>query len=270
MMRKVALLFVILTAIILFAGSCKHQSVVDKFGLKFDTISVESTAQLVDSGASPHCKVSIQLIVFNGDKYRQLTDSLLRSGILQPDYLSLTSRSFTPREAVDTFIKRYAADYRDFYGGLLTDDATADDISNLTLSYQLKTQIEEGRDDVLCHISHVTKSEGNLITSYTIVNNIDMNKQRLLHIDDIFVPGYKNALNEAIQKSLENKVGIKGLANLRQAGYFVSTNVYAPDNFKLGRDYITFIYMPSEIADRQKGEVAVDVKYSDIKRILSK
>ena len=50
----------------------------------------------------------------------------------------------------------------------------------------------------------------------------------------------------------------------------MSTDVYAPNNFKLGDRYITFIYMPSEIADREKGEIAVDVKYSAIKSLLSK
>ena len=270
MMRKFPILCAILTTIILLAGSCKHQSVVEKLGLRFDTLHVESITQLVDSGASPHCQVSIDLIVVNGDEYRQLNDSLLRSGVLQPDYLSQTSRSFTPREALDSFAIRYAMDYRDFYGGLLTEDATENDIASLSLSYQLTTEIEEGRDDVLCHISHVQRNEGNLITSYTIVNNMDMAKRQLVHLDDVFVAGYQNGLNEAILKSLEDKTGIKGLKNLRQEGYFVSTDVYAPNNFKLGEDYITFIYMPSEIADREKGEIAVDVKYSAIKRLLSK
>ena len=270
MMRNFPILCAILTAIILLTGSCKHQSVVEKLGLRFDTIHVESTTMLVDSGASPHCQVNIDLIVVKGDEYRQLTDSLLRSGVLQPDYLSLTTRSFTPREALDTFLIRYASDYREFYGGLMTEDTTEANISSLTLSYQLTTEIEEGRDDVLCHISHVSKSEGNLTTNYTVVNNMDMAKQKLLHLDDIFVPGYQNGLNEAILKSLEDMTGIKGLNNLRQEGYFVSTDVYATNNFKLGDDYITFIYMPSEIADREKGEIAVNVKYAAIKRLLSK
>lgn len=270
MMRKIPILCAILTTIILLTGSCKHQSVVEKLGLQFDTIHIESTTQLVDSGVSPHCQVNIDLIVVKGDEYRQLTDSLLRSGVLQPDYLSLTSRSFTPREALDTFVIRYATDYREFYGGLLTEDATEADSACLSLTYQLTTEIEEGRDDVLCHISHVSRSEGDLTTSYTVVNNMDMAKRKLLHLDDVFVPGYQNGLNEAILKSLEAKTGIQGLNNLRQAGYFVSTDVYAPNNIKLGDDYITFIYMPSEIADREKGEVAVDVKYSAIKRLLNK
>ncbi len=268
-MRKVPILFAILSAIMLCAVSCKHTSVVEKLGLKFDTIHVEATTQLVDSGNSPQCSVSIDMITVQGDKYRALTDSLLRSGVLQPDYLSQTSHSFTPREAVDTFMKRYASDYREFYSGLYTADSTSVPASDLNIQYQLTTEIQEGRGDVLCHLSHVMKREGTVGTYYTLVSNMDMSQGKLVHLQDVFVPGYTNALNQAIQNRLEDKVGVKGLAQLRDAGYFVSTDVYATNNFILGRDHITFIYVPSEIADRAKGEVAIDVKYSTIKGILS-
>ena len=265
MMRKLPFIALMLLAILVLFGGCKRRSIITEMGLGFDTLRTDTTALLVDSTVSPRSTVHIELVTLRGDAYRQLTDSLLRSGVLQPDYLSLTTQSLTPKECVDSFMRHYVDDYREFYGNLFTEE---NDTSSLSIGYDLRTEIEEGRGDVLCHISHVTRREGKLSTTYTLVRNMDMKGNRILNMDDVFVAGYANALNEAIQNKLMDMAGVKSMNALREAGYFVNSEVYATSNFMLGEKKLSLIYVTGEIADRAKGEIRVDISYGDLKSIL--
>ena len=66
------------------------------------------------------------------------------------------------------------------------------------------------------------------------------------------------------------QTGCKTPEGLREAGFFVNIEAYAPNNFILGDKVITFVYVAGEIADRSKGEIQVEVKYSDVKDLLKR
>ena len=47
-------------------------------------------------------------------------------------------------------------------------------------------------------------------------------------------------------------------------------DVYAPDNFIIGDDDITFIYSPDEIASHAEGEIRVEISNDDLKPLMRK
>ena len=174
-------------------GSCHHKPTLQEMGVVLDTLSAEASAALwPDSTNSPQCHVSLELITFSNKEHSPLNDSLLRSGILSPEYLSLTPISLTPRQAVDSFISRYTSDYPEFYTGIYTDEGD----SAATIGYNLRTSIEEGRDSILTYKARITNRQGSLTTEYTRCVNIDLGGKRLLHLDDVFVPGATKGLEE--------------------------------------------------------------------------
>lgn len=249
----------------IFMSSCHHRPTMREMGIVLDTIQAESSSPLLDSLATPNCHVDINMIVFSNKEYSPLNDSLLRSGILSPEYLSLSTKHIPPRAAVDSFIKRYEADYHTFYRGIFTEEG---DSAQASIGYKLSTTIEEGKDSVLNYRAFITFRQGTVETSYTHCKNIDMGKLRILSLDDIFVHGYEKALSEVILNRLLKQSANKSLEDLHQAGFFINSEVYPTSNFILGEKAITFVYVAGEIADRSKGEIQVEIKNSDIKRLF--
>ena len=260
----------LLTAVLtlcLALGSCHHKPTLQEMGVVLDTLTAETNAALwPDSANSPQCQVSMELITFSNKEYSPLNDSLIRCGILSPEYLSLTTTPLTPRQAVDSFISRYTSDYREFYSGIYSDEGD----SAATIGYSLRTSIEEGRDSILAYKARIINRQGSISTEYTRCVNIDLGKKSLLKLEDVFVPGATKGLEEAITDKLVKQTDSKSVTGLREAGFFVNSDVYPTGNFILGDKSITFVYVAGEIADRDKGEIMVEVKYSDIRNLMKR
>ena len=248
--------------------SCHHKPTMSEMGVTLDTLSVKHTAQLVpDSAGSPCCSVDLSFITFTNPEHAAINDSILRSGILSPEYLSLKRAHISPKAAVDSFVKRYTADYRDYYSGIYTDEA---DSSVVTIGYTLDTDIMEGLDSVLVYKAHIANRQGDILTDYTKYLNISIKHKRILHLGNIFVHSYEDALSEAIVAQLMSQSGNKSIEQLHEAGFFVNTAPYATENFILGDNSITFVYVAGEIADRDKGEIQVELKYSTVNNLLKR
>lgn len=247
--------------------SCRHHPTMREMGIVLDTLKANGGVSLTDSVTQPRCTVDIELITITNEEYAPLCDSLLRSGILSPEYLSLTDRHIPPQEAVDSFIKRYCSDYRTFYSGLFTDEG---DTATASIGFKLRTDIREGRDSTLAYRAHITNRQGAVTTDYTVCRNLDLPRKRILQLEDIFVPGYEKGLSEVIAAQLMKQSANKSMAELHSAGFFNGIDVYPTSNFLLDNHAITFVYVAGEIADREKGEIQVEVKLSKVKHLLKR
>lgn len=266
-MKKCAILVIFSYVLVILSPSCHRPSAIKQLGIQFDTLHADTTAMLLDTVVSPKCEVSLDIITFQGERFASVNDSVLRSGVLPPDYLSLSSRRLTPREAIDSFVRRYVADYQSFYAGIFTDEQ---DTAALNTRLKVCTTVEDGCENVVSYLSKIRNEQGNLCNEYTVVKNIDMRTGRIVRLGDIFVPGYETGLNEAIVNQLGKQTTIKGIDHLRGAGFFVNSEVYATPNFILGPKSITFVYVEGEIADREKGQISVEVDYSQLKHIMKR
>ena len=266
-MRHQIKFVVILAAAVWTVSACRHKPTMREMGIVLDTLKAQTATPLTDSIPTPQCEVDLEVIVIANEEYAPVNDSLLRSGLLSPEYLSLTNKHITPKAAIDSFIRRYEADYKTFYSGIFTDES---DPQSASIGYTLRTSIEEGKDSCLCYKALVSNKQGTITTSYTLCRNIDLPRKRLLRLDDIFVHGYERGLSEAIAHQLMKQSANKSLQALRESGFFVNSDIYPTPNFILGDKSITFVYVAGEIADRSRGEIQVEVKYSDIKRLLKR
>lgn len=247
--------------------SCRHHPTMHEMGIVLDTLKATGGVSLTDSVSHPRCTVDIELITLANEEYAPLCDSLLRSGILSPEYLSLTDRHIPPREAVDSFVKRYCSDYRTFYTGLFTDEG---DTAAASIGFRLRTDIREGLDSTLAYRAHITNRQGAVTTEYTVCRNLYLPQKRILRLDDLFVPGYEKGLSEVIATQLMKQSANKSLSELHAAGFFSGIDVYPTNNFLLDNHAITFVYVAGEIADREKGEIQVEVKLSKVKHLLKR
>ncbi len=255
-------LFALLTMV-----GCKHKPTLQELGVRLDTLTIDTTAVLSDSASQAHCAVSMQLLMFANKEYASLNDSLLHADILSPEYLSLSGKHFTPREAVDSFITRYVNDYREFYSGIYADEANAE---MATIGFKVATSLEEGRDSTLNYLARISNRQGSITTDYRVCLNLDLNSKRILRLEDLFVHGAEKGLTDAIVAKLQKQASVNSLEALRQAGFFVNSDPYPTQNFILKDNSITFVYVTGEIADRSIGEIEVEVSFSDIKNLFKR
>ena len=97
--------------------------------------------------------------------------------------------------------------------------------------------------------------------------NIDNQTGKVLELNDVFVPGYETVLNEKLTQALLEKTDARDIGELRNRGYLYSMDMFAPENFVLGKENITFIYNAYEIASYSEGIIELALDYNDLEEI---
>lgn len=238
--------------------------------LVFDSVKIDSTQFLIEDTTGPRCHLKLCLTYAKGKNADLINDSLIRSGVLSPDFFSITDKHISVPEAVDSFVAKYMEDYKNFYGDLYKADKS--NSASYTCEYILGSAVSQDNPDYYTYVANVYNYMGGAHgSSLAIVRNINVKNGKIVTLKDLFVPGYERGLQDAIVKALcdEHKVkDVKALA--AKTTIFDGIDVYASDNFLIGKKSITFIYSPDEIACHAAGEIRVEVSNDDIKELFKK
>lgn len=257
----------LLTSAILSACGGGNGQTAKFSGMEFDSIVVDSTVALSHSNGSPTCHVSLSVQYAKGEKAELINDTLLRSGILTPDYLSLGNEKLTVKQAVDSFMNRFVYDYLHDYGDLYRADTKH--ASSYNCSYIVKTRTCNGAKNILNYIATIqTYAGGAHEIKQTIARNFDVKTGQMLQLDNLFITGADSQLEDIIVAEMADDFDVNGLEGLQEKGVFVDGQVYVPDNFIYGDDDITFIYCEDEIAPHSIGEIRVKIDSDDLKRLM--
>lgn len=272
-MRHFVFSFIFISASIMAICSCDGKAGGSRTGadsISFDSIKVDTTLSLTEDTAGPRCHVKLCLTYAKGKNADFINDSLLRSGILSPDFLSITDKHISVDEAVDSFVTKYLSDYKAFYGELYRADKS--NSTSYNCEYILSSGVSQDNADYYTYQANVYSYMGGAHgSSITVVRNIDVKTGKIVTLRDLFVPGYERSLGEEIVKTLCDEHGAKDLKSLSaKTTIFDGIDVYASDNFIIGKKSMTFIYSPDEIASHVTGEVRVKVDNGDIENILRK
>lgn len=257
-----AIMFLILVTALTCCKDSNHTQ--HPSGIEFDSIAIDTVATLTSDMNAPQCILKLDIKIAKGEHARQINDSLIRSGILVPDYLSLTTMSLSPKEAVDSFVKRYINEYREFYTPIFQKETNK---AYGQQFFEVTTKTQGGKEGITNYIANISIISGEQNTEYTLVKNIDERSGKILSLSDILDDGSESAVGAVILKQL-GKQEDKSTDDLLQEGFFASRDAYPSHNFLLNENSITFIYISGEIANRLKGEIHVDVEYSDLKKWL--
>lgn len=236
-------------------------------GMEFDSVVIDSIVRLSKSNDSPKCEVKLSIQYAKGEHAQELNDTLLRSGILVPDYSSEESGLLDIKQATDSFVCKYLSDYLRDYGELYQEDT--EHSTSYNCQYFVRTETRDGGNNVLNYIAHVYLfGGGEHGIKQTIVKNLDVKTGHLYTLDDVFVSGYETFIKEKIIDKLMAKYDVKSWDELREKYIFADGNVYIPDNFILDNDRLTFIYCEDEIASHDLGEIRVEFDKGDLKKYM--
>ena len=242
------ILFIVLAALI--AASCgnKEEKTVTKAeGLDFDSITVDTIAALIQEEGSPSANIHVTMMYAQGDKGTAFNQTIRKGGFLTPDYMGMLSDRLTMKQAVDSFVISYVNDYKRDYAPLFRGH----------------------RGGIVCYIARSTMYGGgeHSVTS-TIAKNIEVKTGKVITAADVFAEGFEQPLADLIVKKLCKMQDVKTLKELQEKGFFVDIEPYASDNFILGDGEITFIYVDSEIAPHEAGEIRVTLNDDELESVV--
>lgn len=237
--------------------------------ITFDSIKTDSTLFLTEDTAGPRCHVSLSLIYAKGKNADNINDSIIRSGVLCPDYFSITSQKITVPQAADSFVTRYLSEYKRDYAELYKADKEHG--ASYNCEYFVHTQVLQENDNYYTYLANIYNYGGGAHgNSIVVAKNIDAKTGKIVTLKDLFVPGYEHGLNQLIIKKLCEKFEAKDLKELNEKTVFLGIDVYPSENFIIGKKSITFIYSPDEIAFHAAGEIRVEISNSDLEHMLKK
>ena len=263
-MKKKNCLWIVLTGIASFFICCTGT---DESSIAFDNISVEKTVSITKEADAPSCHVKLELAAAKKGK-----DSAAKAinDVLVQELFCM--ENLTLKQAADSFANSYTRSYVTNFAPLYREDR--DDPAKRAwyeYHYYISSEMQSGKEGVTVYTTTLDYYEGGIHgINQRLVFNFDNNSGKHLKIQDIFVPGHEQQLNDLLLEKLLEKTGSKNVDELRNRGYLYSMDMFAPENFILGKNDITFIYNPYEIASYAMGMVELELTYDELENILKK
>jgi len=236
-------------------------------GITFAKATTERNIPLTKDNNSPKCQISLSINYAKTGNAN--TDKAINNAIEQELF---GMENISMEAAIDSFANQYTTDYTESLTPLYRTDRNDESRRSwYEYKYTIKTETEEGRKGITTLKANINYYEGGAhdISLLTTIN-FDNSTGKRLTLNDVFVKGSEKRLNETLFKSLEEKTGKKGLYELQTDGYLCTTDIYAPQNFVIKKNGITFIYNAYEIAPYEKGRTELTVDYDELEDILVK
>lgn len=233
----------------------------------FIKTTATKTVTITNEQGAPGCSVQIELDCAQqslGEKATNINNAVVKR-ILDMD-------SLTMQQAVDSFANSYTRNYQENFAPLYREDRNdPDKRSWYEYHYNINGTARAGRDGVIVYNAVIDYYEGGVHGIHQqLILNFDRQTGRQLSLADVFVPGYVQPLNSILLKALLEKTGTKTADELRNKGYLYARDMFAPENFALDKEAVSFIYNSYEIAPYSEGLIELTIPYSDLEDILKK
>ena len=233
---------------------------------EFKRAVIDTTTKLTREENSPQCTVHLNIEYAAKDsKAAQEMNRAVMGHLLDMEGMSM-------EQAVDSFANKYARDYQKNFAPLYRKDR-GDDAKRAWYEYRysVDTNTRAGHEGIVVYVATLEYYEGGAHgISQRLVMNFNEDTGRQVVLSDVFVPGYEEGLNEKLLEALMDFADAGSLEELHEKGFLYSMDMFAPENFILGEDEVTFVYNPYEIAPYPEGIIELSIDYDDLKDILKK
>lgn len=258
----------------LAAGSCaggragQNGSASDS--ITFDTVRMDTTVWLVpEDTAGPRAHLDLAIARPHGPGAEALTDSLVAAGLFCTDWLPENGVKGDIAVVADTFATRYFRQYIADYSELYRMEKRYG--MAYYNEYVVRTELDTSTDAYISYLATIYIYNGGAHGSTIfIAKNIDRKNGHVVTLKDLFVPGYEHTLTQLIVNAICKKFEVANLEQLRQKTVFDGMEPYPADNFIIGKDKVTFIYSPDEIACHALSDIRVEITAEELKPIAKR
>lgn len=249
--------FLLLAAVFLAAG-CTGMGQNDKAPVR--TLYVEEEIHLTDDVTSPACTFSMAYSYLNekDDSLASLINRHVQQEVLGGSYASLA-----PEAAVDSFkntcLRDYRNEVRDLYLKDLETATSEEDIPHwYNHEYRQESHFEEGREGIWNYTSDASIYTGGAHPYHSAQwMNFDRSTGQRLTLEDVFLPTARKDMETLLQTAFD-KTGHPQLAA-----------IYLPENFLLGKDRVSFLFNPYDIAPYSSGMIVLDFSYAEMEPYMN-
>lgn len=243
---------------------------VDGRGLSFDSIVVDTAVSATGREGSPKCALRLNILYAKGANAEVVNDSINCSGLFSfhcGKPMGSHPAGFEVRKAVDGFVRAYVENYRKECGELVRQGLAG---ASCNYEYVVNTSVLKGREGIVTYMAEGYSYTGGAHgVSFARAMNFDTATGKMIGLEDFFTEGCDSLLKGRLTDCVAAKFKVPGLDGLRELGVFSFADVYVPDNFILGADSVTFIYMSDEVAPHAVGEIRASLAYSDLKGCIA-
>jgi hypothetical protein len=231
--------------------------------MAFGVIYMKEKAPLLEkSKSSPMSDLELSLLIPADFEVPGVVDSV-KSYIFQNFFGNAGSSLDPARQCAilrDTYFNNYRASNIDIY---------MEGMESFNWSKIKETRILHNEHYILSLEYHdygyTGGAHGLSVSRFQVV---DLRSGRLLSLDEIFRPDYRNDLRDIINSEARKAYGLDSRQGLTEAGFF-SDFIDPSENFYMTKDGIGFFYNQYEVAPYAMGPVSIFVSYSSLKRILA-
>ena len=257
-------LFVASGAVWLMSLASCGRGVVPSLNTK--TLQVSKVVPLDDAVGAPSCKIEMSV------DYAADSDSIAAKINFAIGKMLFDIEGLPMEQAADSFVSKYTEDYVSFLKPFYHEDNG--DMTKqqwYDYCYRLDADIVQADDGVVSSVAKREFFEGGAHSiEQKVVANFEQSTGDMIRLADVFVPGYEVRLVGILQEQLMQVVGASDIQSLRDKGYLYSSDMFVSNNFLLGKDGVTFIYNPYEIAPYEVGITELTLDYDDIEDILKR
>ena len=232
----------------------------------FKTLDYEQKVSLLNNRRKPNCKIDIEL------DYATVPQKAARKINAEIIRLIFGYEQLTPRAAVDSFARNYIRSYKEellpLYRTEQQNNRVTPDWYNY--SYTVKGERRNSKAGFACYEIEIERNEGGTESIIEVHNMaFDNETGERIRLADVFVPGSEAALNTLLFQALLEECQCTTKEELQEEGVLLITDMYATENFRLGRREMKFIYSPSEIASYERGTIELTVPYFELQHLLT-
>lgn len=247
-------------AVVLFSlSSCYQKQEADEVEihrLEWDKVFALDDA----SESSPTCRVTIEMDMLEDTSHAAV---LMNEMVMQH---ALGNRQPLWEAAADTFCRRMVSRYQkellDLYR---IDQEQGVNSSWYDYNYTVRTEYEPGLDGCLCAKITLRRYEGGVREVEEIQYlNFDKTTGQQVFLEDLWTSGSQVILPDLLLQALYHRFDCETLEGLRSKGILRLTDIYIPQNYKLGREGLLFLYNADEIAPYEAGQIALTIPYSQL------
>ena len=232
--------------------------------IKYDIIKVNRHVTITKAADAPGCDVQLELACAkaNDGERAKTMNTAIAKWLFDMEDVNL-------QQAADSFANKYTRDYQRNFAPLYREDANdPEKRSWYEYHYHIYGDMSSGREGVTVYTATIDYYEGGAHgINQKLIRNFRNDTGKMLMLNDIFTPSFEYKLNEILLDALTEKAGAKTVDELRQMGYLYAIDIFAPENFILGRDEVTFVYNPFEIAPYDKGIIELTIDNDELKEI---
>ncbi|MDO4164626.1 MAG: DUF3298 domain-containing protein [Bacteroides sp.] len=273
MRKQTVSLLAILLAASGFFFSCGNTANKNTGALEFDSLQVNETVHLFGDTAKPACNLIVNFTYATGSTDPKLKDSL--NTYFMAATLGDSYQLQNPKEGIRHYTEKYISDYRkDLEPMLLKDEEEQDEEASIESWYSyyrnVESRVQFYQKDLLVYRVNYEEytggAHGIYMTSYL---NMNLRLLRPLHLEDLFVNEYEEALTDLLWNQLMAENRVSSRQELEDMGYASCGDLTPTENFYLSPAGITFYYNVYDIAPYAMGPTEISLPWEMVHYLLS-